>query len=72
MTSLSQGLLKICSTTFSDPQLIAGLVGQGRGDEGRRCSQEQLKELSGLLRVKHMGAGMFGGGGRCRLWTAME
>jgi hypothetical protein len=27
------------------------------GAEGRKCSQDQLKELSGLLRVRHMSAG---------------
>jgi hypothetical protein len=31
-----------------------------RGDEGSRCSQQQLKKLGGLLRVKHMGPGMYG------------
>jgi hypothetical protein len=27
------------------------------GDEGSKCSQEQLKELSGLVRVRHLSAG---------------
>jgi hypothetical protein len=35
----------------------------GTGAEGKKCSREQLKELSGLVRVRHMSAGEQQNGG---------
>jgi hypothetical protein len=41
----------------SEDSMAVALEWWVAGAEGSKCSQEQLKELSGLLRVRHMSAG---------------